>query len=178
MLKDTDLRGLCILCSPLRVSVIGDYMSDPSYIVFAEEVKAEYESEHEWLVGAATLLWGDKRSGAIEDWPEKAKNLLSVDFNEIYGMMPKWRPLRNRNGIFVYSDDGCNIAAVPPLIQLYLRKYHSDWYWWTEWAEKSDRPSVGSFRGGALFVTEEHVAWHSTSHWVDGMIDRLTMQRG
>ena len=146
--------------------------------VLSEVLEAESEDEHEWLVNAARRLWGVPGGDCVEDWPTAAKDLLSTDFEDIYGNMPKWKPLKRKMGILIYSDDGCNLSAISPLVQLYIRRYHCEWYWWVEWAEISERPLPGGFRGGALFVTEQHVAWHFTTHWINEMIERSEIQHG
>jgi hypothetical protein len=147
-------------------------------MVFSEIIEAEDEDEHDWLIKVATLLWGAGDGPSIQSWPKKADDLLSVPFEDVYGLMPMWKPIKRKRGIVVYSMEGCAVHAIPPLIQLYLRKYHRDWYWWLEWAEICERPSPGGFRGGAVFVTGQHVAWHFTAHWVNGMIERTELQHG
>jgi len=153
--------------------------TDTSFTVFSEVIEADEPEEHDWLVKAAKRLWGVPGGDPVEDWPGAVMELMSsVEFDDIYGMMPKWKPLKRKRGIIVYADDGCSMFAVTPLVQLYLRKYHCDWYWWTEWAEICETPSPSSFRGGAVFVTEQHVAWHFTTHWVNSMIERVNLQHG
>lgn len=149
---------------------------DSSYPVFSEVLEADDESEHRWLVGAAKKLWGIPGGDPVEEWPDKAADLLSVSFDDIYQLMPKWKPLKRNKGILIYSDDGCCVHAVPPLVQLYLRRFHQDWYWWLEWAEITGSPTPSAFRGGAVFVTDQHVAWHWTTHWVNNMIESLEIQ--
>lgn len=150
--------------------------TDPSFVVFSEILPAEEEEEHDWLVKVASRLWGTPGKDPIEDWPLQAEELLSVDFDDVYGNMPKWKPLKRKKGILIYSDDGCSMHAVTPLIQLYFKRHHSNWYWWCEWAEISEAPHPGGFRGGAVFITEQHVAWHVTTRWVNSMLERMELQ--
>jgi len=151
-------------------------ISDPSFVVFSETIPAEGEDEHDWLLKAAKRLWGVPGGEPVENWPLQAEELLSVSFEDIFGNMPKWKPLKRKRGIVVYSDDGCSMHAVTPLVQLYLKRHHPDWYWWTEWAEICEVPHPGGFRGGATFVTEQYVAWHLTTRWINSMIERYDLQ--
>ena len=149
-----------------------------SYPVFSEVIDADDDLEFRWLCQAATKLWGrwNDANSDVKSWPRQAEDLLSVPFDEIYSMMPRWKPLKNRKGIVVSATDGAALHAIPPLVQLYLQRFHSDWYWFMEWAEISETPEPAGFRGGAVFVTEDRVAWHLTSQWVDGMVERLNLQ--
>lgn len=152
---------------------------DNSYPVFSEVLEADDPSEHDWLVKVASRLWGVPGGDDVQEWPEKAEMLLSTGcFDDVFGLMPKWKPLKRKKGILIYSDDGCNVHAVPPLVQLYLNRFHSDWYWFMEWAEICETPSPSGFRGGAVFITDQHVAWHFTTHWINNMIESIEIQFG
>ena len=147
--------------------------SDPSYIVFSEILDAETKDDHQMLVKGAERLWGYPDKKPVEAWPEVALDLLPVSFDEIYGNMPEWRPLKRNKGIIIYSREGCSMHAVTPLVQRYFIRKHPEWYWWAEWAEISSRPKPGGFRGGAVMVTAERVRWHFTTRWVNNMIERV-----
>lgn len=143
--------------------------------VFSDVIEAEDKEDLEWLMKAANRLWGP--SGE-ENWPDVATELLAVDHSEIVGMLPKYKIVKKRraSGLIVYSTDGASLHAVTPLVQLYLRKFHRDWWWAIEWAEISETPQPGGFGGGAVFVTADHVAWHFTAHFLGNMIENFEHQ--
>lgn len=142
-----------------------------SIIVFCSDLEAEDEEDHRWLRKAANRLWGPEGE---KGWPENAEQLLTVEHSELLGLMPKWKVIKP--GLIIYSTDGANPHAVTPLVQLYLQKFHRDWWWSMEWAEISETPLLNSFGGGAAFVTADHVAWHYTSHFVNNMIESFEVQ--
>lgn len=68
--------------------------------------------------------------------------------------------------LWIHSEDSGNIENVVNFITRYLQKFHQDKCWSMSWADTCDRPRVGEFGGGAVFVTAKRVSWVNTYSWM------------
>jgi hypothetical protein len=148
-------------------------MSTRGCVRFSQKIRAHSKDQHAWLCKIAERLWGPRAEE--EGWPRKAEEFCEVGVDDL--VFPDWVELKN-GGILVYSMDGASVAAVTPLVQLFIRRYHNSRYWVLEWAEASDRPHAGAFGGGAVFVTADQVEWFSTAHWIRNKVENWEHQNG
>jgi len=70
---------------------------------------------------------------------------------------------------WIHSGDGGDPEAVAELIHAFLRRFRPDQWWALSWAEYCDKPRVGEFGGGAVFITADRAAWFNT-------LDHLTAE--
>jgi len=146
-------------------------MGKQGCVLFSQKIRAHSKAEHAWLCKVAERLWGKRAEE--EGWPPKAAELCDISFDEL--VLPDWVELK-KGGILVFTMDGATPAAVTPLVQLFIRRFHKDKYWILEWAESSAKPHAGVFGGGAAFVTSDRVDWFTTDHWVRNKVENWENQ--
>jgi hypothetical protein len=78
---------------------------------------------------------------------------------------------------WVYADDSGEPERVVHLIQKFLRKFRPDDYWSLSYASYCDKPRVGEFDGGAVFVTAENVKWCSGNDFLHEEVKAFKQRR-
>jgi len=71
------------------------------------------------------------------------------------------------------GESGGNVEDVGEFIREFLSDNRPGECAWFEWAETCDRPRIGEFGGGAVFITSDSLEFLSTSHWARDLEKRF-----
>lgn len=72
---------------------------------------------------------------------------------------------------WVYSDDFGEPQHVAKLAQEFLRRFRPKQHFALTWAETCDKPRIGHFGGGAVFVTATKMKWMSAGGFLKKLRD-------
>lgn len=116
---------------------------------FSEQIGNLTDAEIDWLdtIDVAQVLKGEE----------------SFDFEyEIEG-----KPGTKGRTLWIYTEEGGNIEQVGEFMRQFLAAFRPTDYFYMTFAETCDKPRVGAFTGGALFVTALGYELHSCWEWVE-----------
>jgi hypothetical protein len=72
-----------------------------------------------------------------------------------------------RYSIVFYNEESGDVDAVAVIVQAYLTKFAPKRCFGICWAATCNRPRIGEFGGGAIFVTAKGVEYINTFEWLD-----------
>lgn len=71
-----------------------------------------------------------------------------------------------KSKLWIYAEESGNPDHVAHFLQQYLKRFDPNGSFGFMWSSWCDKPRVGAFEGGALFVTSTQIKWHSGSEWL------------
>ncbi len=95
----------------------------------------------------------------------------------------EWFAEGGSTGLALYhgEEESDGLESVGPFVSAFLKKFRPDEVWTLEWADRCDRPCIGTFGGGCLFVRADGFDHISTGEIerlpVDELLERIAKVR-
>ncbi len=127
-----------------------------NYLEFSEQIDALSKKEEKWV--RAHLQ-------KIEDEdPETCALYEGYDIEDC--QLDFQSELENKN-LWLYAEESANVEHVATFVQQFLKTNRPKEYFTLTWSERCDRPRIGEFSGGAVFVTAEKIEWCPVDEWLE-----------
>lgn len=152
-----------------------------NYTQFSEVIADITEEEKDWIKRQLDTSWvfGDKEydedefpielNPADADWTgvRVLRDLegYNVDY---FGFDYEFCDDEEHGSRLWISDDGGygDVEHVAHFVQKFLQKFHPDLCWSLTYACVCDKPKIGEFGGGGVFVTAKEIKWQSSHEFV------------
>ena len=153
-----------------------------NYTLFSEYLDLHSQAEVDWISHQLELIkvYGKEEfEESAEGQPDKDPDYYGYRFLRDYPDIEEWgadfagfesmfsdKAALEKRGetevfgrLWIYAEESGMPEFVAHLVQKFLKQCRPDDYWSLTYAGICDKPRVGEFSGGAVFVTAKSVRW-------------------
>jgi hypothetical protein len=145
-----------------------------NYQCFSEVVSDLTPAEEEWILKQLDeeAMDDPERRGQLAWKPEDG-----IEFEFQIREEHDAKDDSSRRSLWIYSEDHGNPYNAAEFVRAFLKKFRLDDSWGVCYCYFSDKPRVGEFGGGAIFVTADAIE-HSNAHdWLEAQRTAFTENR-